>query len=341
MTTSTVTPAVSYEALADAVLAGLRSERDRQIVARRYSLGLDKRQTLEQIGQEFGITRERVRQIEKSATAKLSQNPTPELRQINDILLGHLRDRGDVALVEEVSAAMGASAPSQQAYIVFLATLAPDVEVIESNDDFHTTISSLPEFDQKRLQALVQQLTTKLGSHGKPLSIDGLQAKAAPEISVATVQQLARASKQLTDLEGEWGLTHWPTVNPRSIRDKTYLVLNRHGKPLHFSEIANRIGKLGQNKRGVTVQAVHNELIKDPRFVLVGRGIYALADWGYTPGTVADIITEVLGQESPLHKNEIIKRVLEKRQVKSTTIMLNLQEKDQFVRVAKATYALR
>jgi hypothetical protein len=73
----------------------------------------------------------------------------------------------------------------------------------------------------------------------------------------------------------------------------------------------------------------------------VGRGIYALGDWGYTPGTVADIITDVLRQQSPLHKDEIVKRVLQKRQVKTTTIVLNLQEKDQFVCVAKATYALR
>jgi DNA-directed RNA polymerase delta subunit len=118
-------------------------------------------------------------------------------------------------------------------------------------------------------------------------------------------------------------------------------VLSKHGQPLHFSDIATRISGLGERKRNVTVQAVHNELIKDPRFVLVGRGIYALAEWGYTPGTVADIIAEVLRQESPLHKDEIVKRVLQKRQVKTTTIVLNLQEKDQFIRVSKATYKLR
>jgi hypothetical protein len=41
-----------------------------------------------------------------------------------------------------------------------------------------------------------------------------------------------------------------------------------------------------------------------------------------------------------LHRDEIVRRVLKSRQVKETTILLNLQGKSQFKRVAKATYAL-
>ena len=56
---------------------------------------------------------------------------------------------------------------------------------------------------------------------------------------------------------------------------------------------------------------------------------------------MADIITDVLKNASePLHRDEIVKRVLKSRQVKETTILLNLQSKSQFKRVAKATYAL-
>ena len=110
---------------------------------------------------------------------------------------------------------------------------------------------------------------------------------------------------------------------------------------MHFTEIANSIGKLKANPKKVTTQAVHNELIKDKRFVLIGRGIYALAEWGYQAGTVADIIEEILKEESPLPKDEIVRRVLARRQVKVTTIALNLQEKSQFERVAKATYQLK
>jgi predicted Zn-ribbon and HTH transcriptional regulator len=155
------------------------------------------------------------------------------------------------------------------------------------------------------------------------------------------VRALASVSKLLAHLKESWGLVKWPTVNPKNIRDKIYVILADNKKPMHFSEIADSIKESNFKRKNVTVQAIHNELIKDSRFVLIGRGIYALSSWGFDRGTVADIITDVLKEaQEPLHRDEIVKRVLKSRQVKETTILLNLQSKSQFKRVAKATYAL-
>jgi DNA-binding PadR family transcriptional regulator len=151
---------------------------------------------------------------------------------------------------------------------------------------------------------------------------------------------LARSAKGLAHLDGKWGLESWAEVNPRSIRDKIFVILQRNQKPMHFNEIAEEIKSSDFKRKEVTTQAIHNELIKDNRFILVGRGIYALAEWGFSTGTVADVIADILRQESPLHRDDIIKRVLKQRHVKPTTIILNLQGKDRFKRVAKATYAL-
>jgi DNA-directed RNA polymerase delta subunit len=130
-------------------------------------------------------------------------------------------------------------------------------------------------------------------------------------------------------------------VNPKNIRDKIYVILHQKGKHMHFNEIAEAIKNSEFKRKNVTTQAIHNELIKDGRFVLIGRGIYALKEWGYKKGTVADIIEEVMRKAGePLHRDEIVKRVLESRYVKETTILLNLQGKPQFKRTAKATYAL-
>ncbi|MDB5186313.1 MAG: hypothetical protein JWL85_836, partial [Candidatus Saccharibacteria bacterium] len=110
---------------------------------------------------------------------------------------------------------------------------------------------------------------------------------------------------------------------------------------MHFNQIAEAIKGSDFKRKYVTTQAIHNELIKDKRFVLIGRGIYALKEWGYARGTVADVIAEVLREANkPLHRDEIVKAVLKSRHVKETTILLNLQGKSQFKRVAKATYAL-
>ena len=340
-TAPTTTAKYDYRDATKTILGQLRRERDRQIIAGRFGFGLAKRQTLEKIGNDFNITRERVRQIEKAAVAKLRGLDFAELTRANDVLVSTVQDQGGVALVSDITTLLGAP-ESDASYIIFLSLLAHGVDLIDEDDNLRAAVGLLPVYARSQIVQLIDEIVAAVTVHGKPVTLPKLRAKVASELEPETLEQLMRVSKQLAFFDGKWGLVSWPEVNPKSIRDKTYLVLARHGRPLHFSDIAHHVRGLGTNKRNVTVQAVHNELIKDVRFILIGRGIYALAEWGYTPGTVAEIIASVLREEtSPLHKDEIVRRVLMKRQVKTTTIILNLQEKDQFVRTAKATYGLK
>lgn len=57
------------------------SERERKIIEMRYGLKSGRQMTLEEVGVEFGVTRERIRQIEKNALDKL-QSPSI-LRQLD------------------------------------------------------------------------------------------------------------------------------------------------------------------------------------------------------------------------------------------------------------------
>ena len=339
---SSTQPATTYDfrRATDHLLQILRRDRDRQIIAARFGFDMAKRQTLEKIGQRFGITRERVRQIEKAAIKRLAATSDQELVMADQVLTDLARAYGGIVPIEDVIQTLGVS-EQDVPYVIFLALLAPHIDLIEEGDDLQAAIALLPVFPVAQIIALSKELAASAKQIGRPATLAELHEALPSEIEPATLEQLARITKAMAGLDNKWGLAKWPEVNPKSIRDKTYLVLSRHGEPLHFSDIAGRIKDLGSGKRDVTVQAVHNELIKDGRFILIGRGIYALAEWGYTPGTVADIITEVLRQEQPLHKDEIIKRVLQKRRVKTTTIILNLQEKDQFVRTSKATYKLK
>jgi len=56
-----------------AVLSTL-SEREQKIVKMRFGLENGKSHTLEEVGQEFAVTRERIRQIEAKALAKLRKH---------------------------------------------------------------------------------------------------------------------------------------------------------------------------------------------------------------------------------------------------------------------------
>jgi hypothetical protein len=329
-----------YKHATEQILGELKRDRDRQIIARRFSFGLKRRQTLEKIGRDFNITRERVRQIEKAALTKMRESGSPYISNANQALQELIVNRGGVTLMADLADQLNAE-EGDIYYLVFLALLASGVDVIEDDDRLRLSVGISPIYSRNQLVQLIQEITRTIKEIGKPVTVAKLQTKLPSQLETATLEQLMLVSKDLSELEGKWGLSTWPSVNPRSIRDRTYLVLTHHGRPLHFADIAHHVRNLGKTKRDVTMQAVHNELIKDERFILIGRGIYALAEWGYTPGTVADIIAGVLREEQPLHKDEIVRRVLAKRQVKTTTIVLNLQEKPQFVRTTKATYRLK
>ena len=130
-------------------------------------------------------------------------------------------------------------------------------------------------------------------NHGQPIDIESLHGMLTFE-SPSQIRGLASLSKKLANLKDVWGLAKWPTVNPKNIRDKIYVILAGNGKPMHFSDISKAIKESDFKRRNVTTQAIHNELIKDKRFVLIGRGIYALDSWGYSKGTVSDIIADIL-----------------------------------------------
>ncbi len=332
------------EKLVTDVLATIDREREREIVARRFGL-FDRKETLEQIGEMLGITRERVRQLEKSVVTRLrgaaEQGSLPHVAEFQGRILTLLHNSGEVSRVSELTAKISDKPTrEEQARVAFLSQLGPELAVVQEDDNFYYSVGVREVRDEKALKARVGQLIDTIKQIGEPKSIQDI-AKAAGLDSVAQAAALASTSKHLATLNGRWGLVKWPMVNPKNIRDKIYVILKENGKHMHFNEIAEAIKGSEFKRKDVTTQAIHNELIKDKRFVLIGRGIYALKEWGYEKGTVADIITEVLRQANePLHRDEIVKRVLKSRFVKETTILLNLQGKPQFKRVAKATYAL-
>lgn len=333
------------EELVNSILSTIEREREREIVSRRYGL-FDRKETLEQIGELLGITRERVRQLEKSVMSRLKANAEAgDLAKLSDFektLTDKLKDMGYVARVSNLSNSLTGEASSKidQSRLAFIAELCPELVVVSDNDHYHQAIAVLKTHNEKEVQKQATEVLNAVKKIGEPSKIEDI-AKKVGSNDPKHIEALASTSKGLATLNGSWGLIKWPTVNPKNIRDKIYVILQQNGKHMHFNEISEAIKDSDFKRKDVTTQAIHNELIKDKRFVLIGRGIYALKEWGYKKGTVADIITQVLEDaKEPLHRDEIVKRVLKSRYVKETTILLNLQGKKQFKRVAKATYAL-
>lgn len=302
-------------------LIGILSARQKEVISRRFALrGLEK-ETLEAIGKDFGVTRERVRQIERDAFLNLKA----ELKKYQEVFKyfkDYLQKTGNLRKEESLLIELGEGKFQNQIY--FLLTVGEGFERFGETDDFYslwTTDKASWIVAQKAINAFYE----KLKKSGKPLEIKEKLLPFYLEIS----KKIQKNNK------GLYGLKDWPEINPRKIKDKVYLVLKESQKPLHFTQVAGLIDS-------ALPQTVHNELIKDSRFVLVGRGIYALKEWGYQDGQVRDVIFNILKTAGrPLKKEEILEKTLKQRLVKENTVFLNLSNKKYFLRDSEGRYTIK
>ncbi len=136
---------------------------------------------------------------------------------------------------------------------------------------------------------------------------------------------------------GEWGKSTSSSIKTRGVKDYAFLMMRKHGSPMHFREVAKAVASTFD--KNCHVATCHNELIKDPRFVLVGRGIYALAEWGYKSGVVREVIKELVAKNGPMSKDDIVDQVMKERYLKKNTILVNLQNSKYFKKNKSGLYS--
>ena len=315
--------------------------RTREIVINRYGLEKESRMTLEAIGKTYDITRERVRQIENFALASIKKSKEfKESSFVFDELKSIINELGSVVSEDHLMRHISKD-PVIQNHINLYLALGEAFGKHKEDDNFHAHFTT----------------DTKTAEHVR-VALDKLYGSISQEDLVSEEEIFSRFVSHLSELVSEykdnkdiiyrylalskvvgknqlseWGRTSSPHVKARGIKDYAYLIMRRAGRPMHFKEVALEINKTFGKKAHVAT--CHNELIKDARFVLVGRGMYGLKDWGHTGGVVRDVITEVLKEAGrPLSKEEVIKRVLAKRIVKPNTVLVNLQNSKHFRKVA-------
>ena len=157
------------------------------------------------------------------------------------------------------------------------------------------------------------------------------------------IYSILQAAKKIEQNKfGFWGVNDSREIKPKTINDKIYLILKNSGKPMHFAEIADKINQTSFDKKKANAATVHNELILDEKYILVGRGLYGLKEWGYQKGTVADVIEKIMSEAGePLSREEIINKVLAQRVVKKATINLALMNRDKFEVAAGGKYKMK
>lgn len=324
-------------------------EREVQVLKMRFGLDKYEKHTLEAIGQEFGITRERVRQIENAAITRLSEVLSADLSQILGQAEKILSARGGVLtknnMLRELLTCINSDLEADMHYLELALMTSINIVTVHNTIKFHPYYC-LSSIGTTAVMSAAKSVIGKLKKKNDAMTSEELQKVISSETNFApseqTVINICKISKDLKVTEdGRVGLFKWVHINPRNIHDKIVFVMKRHGKPMHFQELTESIRKNAFDDKTINVQAVHNELIRNDQFVLIGRGIYALSEWGYKPGTVADVIVGILKEHGPLDKETIIKMVFQVRQVKKITIQLNLKNKQLFERVGRSTYGLK
>jgi hypothetical protein len=320
-------------------------ERAREVLIRRFGLGTNPvRETLEAIGDRSSITRERVRQIEAAGldairASKVFKEASPAFEEIARFI----DSLGAIVPEDHLLAALGKDEKSRNRFRFFLvldATFFRERETNEFLARWHIDHSTA-----KAIHDALSKLYTSLSDDEVLTEADLLDRFLEELKGVNDAYKNEEVLKRWLSLSkhigsnplAEWGRMSAPAIRIKGIRDYAYLAIKRHGAPMHFSEVAKTIGSLFSKKAHIAT--THNELIKDPRFVLVGRGLYALTEWGYKPGVVRDVIREALSESGPLKKDEIISRVKRARFVKDNTILVNLNDSRYFKRMKDGRYS--
>ncbi|MBI2057646.1 MAG: hypothetical protein HYT63_01530 [Candidatus Yanofskybacteria bacterium] len=336
-----------------AVLVKSLSERNRDIVLRRFGLKTGSRETLESIGQGYGITRERVRQIEDYALKNLrteAMGSTASLiKPYFDFALNLISDHGGFLSEKDLYRKFSEQEKDNvvNLSLAFLLALNSSFARNYESDDFNT-FWSLDDSSLDSAVKLIGSVESALKEKNTLLTKEELyslyksKAKNKPVSLEAFLTAMAVSKNIDRNIFGQYGLVSWSEVKPRGVRDRAYLVLKRESKPKHFREITSLINTAQFAVKKANVQTVHNELIKDSRFVLVGRGIYGLSEWGYKSGTVKDVLVDILREsKKSLDKNTLVAKVLSSRYVKENTVILNLQDSKIFAKKQDGTYSLK
>ena len=327
-------------------LLSVLPERARDVLQGRFGLGSEtKRLTLEAIGRKYGITRERGRQIENHALGSIRKSDVYQKeKEAFAELERAIHTLGGIVGEEELLRYLSGTG-SNHNHINFLLVVGEAFKRERESEHFkHRWYidENLAKKVHEALLKLYKNLTNKdlvseldiiaqFLTHVEDVA-DHLKAE-------PIVRRWLNLSKALgKNALGEWGLATSPNIRAKGMRDYAFLVLRKHGSPIHFKDVAKSIEKLFGRKAHVAT--THNELIKDPRFVLVGRGLYALAEWGYMSGVVKDVIRKILEKNGPLTRAEIVEKVLKERYVKENTIVVNLQNPQYFKKDKQGRYSV-
>lgn len=337
-----------------ALLLKKLNQKEADVLKRRFGLSDFNRETLEIIGRRYEVTRERIRQIESLSIKKIkgAKEFTETIRPVEHVLSNLLGQYGGVSeeeyLLDQLFLTNHQASDKKAVLFILGELLDKRFAKVLANAKYRAgwklQLTSLDFVD-----SVIAQLMAIIAKENTPLTLEKICAfffrtdfckQHENQINEKVIESYLEISQQISKNPfNEYGLINWGSIIPKRMNDKIYLVMKKEGKPMHFTAIASKITSVFKKK--AYPPTVHNELILNDKYVLVGRGIYALKEWGYKEGVVADVLTNILkSHQKPLSRDELLTEVLKQRIVKKNTVYLALTNKKRFKKLADGRYLL-
>lgn len=354
-----------------ALIKELKFQNDYEILKRRYGLENSKNYTLQEVGDYFGISRERVRQIESRAKEKIKQVltatfstakwqvPQTIIEEAN--LLFSLLQNYDVVITEDealknMQNRYGNSiTKNEMGSIRFLMSLS-GLEALPKATRETVGISLVPAWilleriDKPLLFKVMDTVYHLLLNEVKPVSkfdiFVQVNKKLKKKVEPAYLDYVAKICLEVQKVDDETYEFRFEALP--SVADKAYRVLYKANKPLHIRDILREINHLQVKTGGqanVIARTLQQQLGSDDRFEPIGRsGEWSLTEWEHiAKETFLELMQEFLHlKQTSATAKEIFDYVHSKREsvkLKSIQVFL-IDQKSIFTRVGNGKYSL-
>jgi hypothetical protein len=345
----------------DAFLLKIK-DRNREIFVKRIGLFDEKKETLESIGSRFGLTRERVRQIEGRTRLKLSRLIRQESKGILNSIFRQLSYQTILSTEEIINIYQNLVKKdfkfSKNAVVnLIMEAIGNEVTLIDSSENLWT-ISRVIANDYPDIIRAARKLLSGLTIDLESLAIEvsreiGLREK----VGVELIKKLLSASTRFLRVVDFQGEESFNGISPKRQslasrrKDFAYFYLKRQGGPVNVAEIFRAMQEeeshLLSQKGGLPVplHVLDANLERDERLAWAGNSIYALVEWGYEHEvrSIDKVIERLLRQVGrPMNTHQIRDRILELYKISPSSISaaLTREEGKRFRRIGEGIWTL-
>jgi hypothetical protein len=357
--------------LIQALLNAIGYAREYEILKRRYGLQGSEIYTLQEIGDYYGITRERVRQIEERAIASIGQAltevfeakkwgvPKSIVEEAESLFLilrskeAILTETEAIDIIEERYQCKLTS--DDVAVVRFVLSLA-GLQALPKVTSETLGVPLAPawivpgKLDKTTLYRVINSVHKVLQTSLIPVSTFDLMIqvnrRCKKKVDVAYIKYASKACCEIESLNNDTYQLKFECLP--SLADKAYRILHEANTPMHIRDIWREMNHR-QVKAGlpadVLFRSIQQQLVSDRRLVPIGHsGQWSLANWkDVTNETLLTLMEEFFHlKQASATANEVYDYVHSKREgVRRSSILTYLYGQGSlFTRVSEKEYAL-